>query len=62
MSKPLLSVSGLGISTVQDPRTLVNSVSFEIMPGEAVGVLEKLLLRFQFLVYCLVELRSLVVQ
>jgi peptide/nickel transport system ATP-binding protein len=38
MSKPLLSVSGLGISTVQDPRTLVNSVSFEIMPGEAVGV------------------------
>lgn len=38
MSNPLLSVSGLGISTVQDPRTLVNSVSFEIMPGEAVGV------------------------
>jgi oligopeptide/dipeptide ABC transporter ATP-binding protein len=38
MSKPLLSVSGLGISTVQDPRSLVNSVSFEIMPGEAVGV------------------------
>ena len=38
MSKPLLSVSGLGISTVQDPRTLVSSVSFEIMPGEAVGV------------------------
>ena len=38
MSKPLLSVSSLGISTVQDPRSLVNSVSFEIMPGEAVGV------------------------
>jgi oligopeptide/dipeptide ABC transporter ATP-binding protein len=38
MSKPLLSVSGIGISTVQDPRSLVNSVSFEIMPGEAVGV------------------------
>ena len=38
MNKPLLSVNGLGISTVQDPRSLVNSVSFEIMPGEAVGV------------------------
>jgi oligopeptide/dipeptide ABC transporter ATP-binding protein len=38
MKQPLLSVTELGISTVQDPRTLVNRVSFEIMAGEAVGV------------------------
>jgi len=34
----LLSVKDLGISTVQDPRTLVNQVSFDIGLGEAVGV------------------------
>ena len=37
-SQPLLSVTNLGISTVQDPRTLVNNVSFDINAGEAVGV------------------------
>ena len=39
MTQPLLlSVKDLGISTVQDPRTLVNQVSFDIGLGEAVGV------------------------
>ena len=40
MSKPpaLLSVENLAISTVQDPRILVNEVTFEIHEGEAVGV------------------------
>ena len=38
MSQPLLSVRDLSISTVQDPRILVNDVSFEIHAGEAVGV------------------------
>ncbi len=37
-SKPLLSVDHLGISTVQDPCTLINDVTFEIHAGEAVGV------------------------
>lgn len=37
-SIPLLSIDHLGISTVQDPRTLVNDVTFEIHEGEAVGV------------------------
>lgn len=36
--KPLLSVVDLGITTIQDPRTLVNNVSFHINSGEAVGV------------------------
>ena len=36
--KPLLLVENLGISTVQDPRTLINDVTFEIHAGEAVGV------------------------
>jgi len=36
--QPLLSVNNLGISTLQDPRILVNNVSFDINPGEAVGV------------------------
>lgn len=37
-NEPLLSVVDLGIATVQDPRTLVNNVSFHINSGEAVGV------------------------
>lgn len=35
---PLLSVKNLGISTIQDPRILINDVTFEIHAGEAVGV------------------------
>lgn len=38
MTSPLLSVNGLGISTVQDPKILVKDVSFDIYPGEAVGI------------------------
>jgi oligopeptide/dipeptide ABC transporter ATP-binding protein len=38
MSTPLIKVSNLTVSTSDDKRTLVNSVSFEIAPGEAVGV------------------------
>ncbi len=38
MSAPLIKVSNLTVSTSDDHRTLVNSVSFEIAPGEAVGV------------------------
>jgi oligopeptide/dipeptide ABC transporter ATP-binding protein len=38
MSNPLIKVSDLTISTSDDNRTLVNSISFEIAPGEAVGV------------------------
>jgi oligopeptide/dipeptide ABC transporter ATP-binding protein len=38
MSTPLIKVSNLTVSTSDDMRTLVNSVSFEIAPGEAVGV------------------------
>ena len=34
----LLKVSNLAIHTTQDPRVLVNGVSFEINPGEAVGL------------------------
>ena len=34
----LLEVSNLAIHTTQDPRVLVNDVSFEINPGEAVGL------------------------
>lgn len=37
-NQSLLSVTDLGISTAQDPRTLVNNVSFDIGLGEAVGV------------------------
>ena len=36
--KPLLLVDHLMISTVQDPRVLVNDVTFEVHEGEAVGV------------------------
>lgn len=36
--KPLLSVDHLVISTLQDPRVLVNDVTFEVREGEAVGV------------------------
>jgi oligopeptide/dipeptide ABC transporter ATP-binding protein len=35
---PLLSVKNLSISTVQDPKILVKDVSFDIYPGEAVGI------------------------
>lgn len=38
MSVPLIKVSNLTVSTSDDDRTLVNSVSFEIAAGEAVGV------------------------
>ncbi|HUW88598.1 MAG TPA: ABC transporter ATP-binding protein [Candidatus Paceibacterota bacterium] len=38
MSTPLLSVENLAISTIQDPRILINDVTFEIREGEAVGV------------------------
>lgn len=38
ITQPLLSIRKLEISTVQDPRTLVNNVSFDIRPGEAVGL------------------------
>lgn len=38
MVTPLIKVSNLIVSTSDDNRTLVNSVSFEIAPGEAVGV------------------------
>ncbi len=38
MNEPLLSVKDLSISTIQDPRILVNDVNFEIHAGEAVGV------------------------
>lgn len=38
MSTPLLSVENLAISTIQDPRILINDVTFEIRSGEAVGV------------------------
>jgi oligopeptide/dipeptide ABC transporter ATP-binding protein len=38
MSAPLIRVSNLTVSTSDDNRTLVNAVSFEIAPGEAVGV------------------------
>lgn len=37
-SKPLLSVEHLVISTQQDPRVLINDVTFELHEGEAVGV------------------------
>ena len=36
--KPLLSVDHLVISTLQDPRVLVNDVTFDVREGEAVGV------------------------
>lgn len=36
--KPLLSVDHLVISTIQDPRVLINDVTFEVHEGEAVGV------------------------
>ena len=38
MSKPLIEISNLTVSTTDDNRTLVNDVSFTIAPGEAVGV------------------------
>jgi oligopeptide/dipeptide ABC transporter ATP-binding protein len=38
MSKPLIEISNLTVSTTDDNRTLVNEVSFSIAPGEAVGV------------------------
>lgn len=38
MSKPLIEISNLTVSTTDDNRTLVNDVSFNIAPGEAVGV------------------------
>lgn len=38
MSNPLLQVTDLQISTTQDPRILVNGVSFDIAEGEAVGL------------------------
>ena len=37
-AQPLLSIKNLEVSTLQDPRTLVNNVSFDILPGEAVGI------------------------
>ena len=37
-SIPLLSVQNLSISTSQNPRILVKDVSFDIYPGEAVGI------------------------
>ena len=36
--KPLLSLAHLVISTQQDPRILINDVTFEVYEGEAVGV------------------------
>ena len=38
MSKPLIEVKNLRIETAEDSRTLVNNISFEVFPGEAVGV------------------------
>jgi len=38
MTSPLIAISGLTVSTTDDNRTLVNDVSFNIAPGEAVGV------------------------
>jgi peptide/nickel transport system ATP-binding protein len=38
MSKPLIEVKNLTIETAEDSRTLVNNISFEVFPGEAVGV------------------------
>ena len=38
MSKPLIQVKNLKIETAEDSRTLVNNISFEVFPGEAVGV------------------------
>jgi oligopeptide/dipeptide ABC transporter ATP-binding protein len=38
MSKPLIEISNLTVSTTDDNRTLVNDISFSIAPGEAVGV------------------------
>jgi len=38
MTNPLIAISGLTVSTTDDNRTLVNDVSFNIAPGEAVGV------------------------
>lgn len=40
MNQPraLLSVDHLAISTLQDPRTLINDVTFQVHEGEAVGV------------------------
>ena len=38
MSKPLIEVKNLRIETAEDSRTLVNNVSFEVFPGEALGV------------------------
>ena len=38
ITQPLLSIKNLEISTLQDPRTLVNNISLDIRPGEAVGV------------------------
>lgn len=38
MASPLLTIHDLHVQTSHDHRTLVNGVSFEIMPGEALGV------------------------
>jgi oligopeptide/dipeptide ABC transporter ATP-binding protein len=38
MTSPLIAITGLTVSTTDDNRTLVNDVSFNIAPGEAVGV------------------------
>ncbi len=38
MSSPLIQVKNLKIETAEDSRTLVNDISFEVYPGEAVGV------------------------
>lgn len=38
MTSPLISVENLYLETNQDHRVLVNNISFEIFPGEALGV------------------------
>ena len=38
MTSPLISVENLYLETSQDHRVLVNNISFEIFPGEALGV------------------------
>jgi oligopeptide/dipeptide ABC transporter ATP-binding protein len=38
MSSPLIKIEKLRVETAQDHRTLVDGVSFEIQPGEALGV------------------------
>lgn len=38
MSKPLIKIENLRVETSADHRTLVDGVSFEIQPGEALGV------------------------